>query len=660
MRKNKRHIQDMNLNRNTKKLATKEKDKKRRNVNEDGKRENENQYEIFLQRLKKKHVIEKKNSNEKNVESLKDEEVKQKDNDEFQITDNEEKEEKSSEEEFTEELEDEKEKEKDIFERRFNHIKEEDIETNGSFNDDNENEIIFKTEGYLVKGKFMEPVENYDTKPIKLAKYFIRDKLRKQTENEILNYKDRIQKLIFDRIFKYQDVHFVYKTHDNFFYKSIYLLHSINHVYKTRYRILKNNFRLSSSQNEELECKDQGFTRPKVLILLPKRYECYKLVNLLIQLSGIEQQENKKRFNDEFSTEKKTFKNKPIDFETIFKGNNNDFFCLGLKFTRKCLKLYSSFYSSDIIIASPLGLFMILKNPTKKKRQSDFLSSIEILIVDHANQIEMQNWSHMSVIFSFVNKIPKEFHDSDFSRIRMWYINDKSKFLRQTLIFSEFSTPNVNSLILSKLFNISGNVILKSLYDSENCFLRKLGCNLRFLFHRIESASLLDDHEKRFDFFKNTMFSEFNKYPYENGILLYIPQYFDFVRINLYLKNHSKIVFGSINEYSSNSEIARARHQFLTGKLNILLYTERLHHFRRFDLSGVKLIFLYQIPLNPLFLNELVSFVKKSSKSNIVDLNLSFVKGIFSKWDFLSLESFFGREKAIQMCSYQNDVFEFK
>jgi UTP25, NTP hydrolase-like domain len=74
-------------------------------------------------------------------------------------------------------------------------------------------------------------------------------------------------------------------------------------------------------------------------------------------------------------------------------------------------------------------------------RSSDFLSSIEVLIMDQMNALTMQNWEHVQVstfatrlavclsILQFVlgrlNQLPKESHDADFSRIKPWYLDSQ-------------------------------------------------------------------------------------------------------------------------------------------------------------------------------------------------------------------------------------------
>lgn len=57
---------------------------------------------------------------------------------------------------------------------------------------------------------------------------------------------------------------------------------------------------------------------------------------------------------------------------------------------------------------------------------SDFLSSIELLIVDQADVMLMQNWEHVQFVMQRLDKIPTNTRDTDFSRVKPWYLEDKS------------------------------------------------------------------------------------------------------------------------------------------------------------------------------------------------------------------------------------------
>ena len=72
---------------------------------------------------------------------------------------------------------------------------------------------------------------------------------------------------------------------------------------------------------------------------------------------------NKKRLYEEFSEKEEVQSSRdsrPQDFKQMFEGNIDDCFRLGIAIVKKSLKLYSEFYSADVIVASPLGLRTII------------------------------------------------------------------------------------------------------------------------------------------------------------------------------------------------------------------------------------------------------------------------------------------------------------
>ena len=68
-------------------------------------------------------------------------------------------------------------------------------------------------------------------------------------------------------------------------------------INRTRDRVVKDNYKLAKAGSEtDLEFRDQGFTRPKALFLLPTRNSCVRMVNMIRDLCDPDQQENRKRF----------------------------------------------------------------------------------------------------------------------------------------------------------------------------------------------------------------------------------------------------------------------------------------------------------------------------------------------------------------------------
>ena len=470
-------------------------------------------------------------------------------------------------------------------------------------------------------------------------------------------------------VFNYQDVLFPERTLSNAEdLRKLACLHSLNHLFKTRDKVIKNNARLAKNNEEEdLELRDQGFTRPKVLIILPTKQSCVKYVEWLIALCELEQQENKKRFLDSYAQDTEDLsEDKPKDFREIFGGNDDDMFRLGMKFTRKTIKYFSKFYSSDIILASPLGLRMAIGAAGDKNQDYDFLSSIEILIIDQADALSMQNWEHVEYIIECLNLQPKEAHDCDFSRVKSWYLDGQAKFVRQTLLFSAFNFPALNRLYLHRMLNVAGKVKYKK--PCEGAML-DLGSSLKQTFSRFEFAIPATEPDERFNYFTTALvpllIKQSNRHTAgKQGVLIYLPSYTDFIRVRNHLSTSSttqNISFGSISEYTSVRDVARARSHFFSGRHSVLLYTERAHHFRRYHLRGVQKVIMYGLPENPIFYREIVAgYLGSSLADGKVTASEASVRNLFSKLDLLKLERIVGTKRVSSLLKEKpGDTFDF-
>ncbi|KAL3084906.1 hypothetical protein niasHT_035794 [Heterodera trifolii] len=468
-------------------------------------------------------------------------------------------------------------------------------------------------------------------------------------------------------------------------FKPLFCLHALSHVMRTRNLVISNKQRLEKAREQ---CRDQGLARPKVLILAPMRKFAYAIVKTMVALMFGEDRpfvQRLARFESEFGdTEGNQIHEKRAvaqDYRELMNGNVDDCFRLGIGLAKKCLKLYTPFNESDFILCSPLGLKMLLdetapegdetsKNsaPKKQKRQkasapflrlgtekrrrtdgatnddddggpNDFLASIELLIVERADILLMQNWEHVQSVFALLNSVPCRVR-TDITRVRRWALSGDgthARHYRQTLLFTRTHAVEMHALFAQHCANFAGlaTVVQK---PTDPPLITQLSMPYVQEFHRFDAASPAEQAEQRFQYFVRQIFPKC-----QSGTLLFVPSYFDFVRVRNWLKRQCEH-FVQLHEYAQTGKVAKARNLFARGERRMMLMTERFHYYFRYPIKGVNAIMFYQAPQNAHFYNELMQMGARNLQKSASDHHRLPCWLLFSKFDCLRLQNIFGTE----------------
>ncbi|XP_041468149.1 digestive organ expansion factor homolog [Lytechinus variegatus] len=470
----------------------------------------------------------------------------------------------------------------------------------------------------------------------------------------------RLQQELFSIMNSYKDLVYPERNYQNEEeIRLVYCLHVLSYIVKSRNVVLKHNQMLTANPDLDTESmRDRGLTRPRVLILVPFRSSALEVIKTMakILVPTNQSMSHRKRFFDEYglAEERRPSKfPKPEDWEALFKGNYDDHFRMGVTITRKSFKLYSTFYSADIIIASPLGLRTVIGAKGENHHEYDFLSSIELLVMDQTDVFLMQNWEHITHIMDHLHLQPKDSHDVDFSRVRMWALNKWNKYYRQTLIFSNINTPEINALASKHCSNMAGRVLVNNVPSLGS--IGQVAVQLPQVFHKLECDSYASSHEKRFQFFISKILPQYRE-SLMSGTMIYIPSYFDFVRVRNYFRKQ-EINFAQICEYTSQANMSRARHYMREGTRHTLIVTERLHFFRRFKYHGIHHIIFYQLPTYPHYYSELCNMLETPTTEGAMKEHTCSV--LYTKYDALRLGPVVGLKRNTQMLNSEKNVHMF-
>ncbi|NXE47552.1 DIEXF factor, partial [Casuarius casuarius] len=522
----------------------------------------------------------------------------------------------------------------------------------------------------LEKHKTLKPDKEVDVKQLHLHKPLevTWPKVNKQLLSSLNKPSDScftpLQKELFCIMNTYRDLFYPERTAltNGEEIRLAYCLHALNHVLKANAQVLSNNAKRRDQKPgiDNDDYRDQGLTRPKVLMVVPFRECALRIVHIFISLLEVNNERkidvsNKKRFKGEFGSdpeEKPPNLKRPEDYEAVFAGNIDDHFRIGVAILQKSMRLYAPFYSSDIIIASPLGMRTIIGAEGEKKRDFDFLSSIEILIIDQADIYLMQNWEHVLHLMKHINLLPLDSHGVDFSRVRMLNLNNWSKYYRQTLLFSALQDPQINSIFNKHCFNYMGQVAVRNIAQIGS--ISHVVVQLPHVFRRLEAENLTSVIDTRFQFFIDKVLPEYRD-AIMSHTLIYVPSYFDYVRLRNYFKKE-ELNFVHICEYAKKAGICRARRFFLKGERQFLLLTERFHFYKRYTIKGIRNLIFYELPTYPHFYSEICNMMKAAD--NGMDATWTCTV-LYSKYDAQKLAAVVGIDRTAQMLQSKKNVHLF-
>lgn len=484
----------------------------------------------------------------------------------------------------------------------------------------------------------------------------------------------------------------------------LYMLHVLNHVLTSRSRIQRHNRHLKEIEETEdadnpsestEQFRDQGFTRPTVLVLLPTRSTCYQFIQGIFQLTGNEfdngqnerfdaeygnpdEEENDETEGEKIARRKAVLQNKGREWNELFGEtvNQDDDFKVGVSLTPKAakgknekkkgsnvgIKLYSDFFKSDIIVASPLGLKLLIAPDDEEDKggDCDYLSSIEICLVQYSDVLMMQNWDHVNDILAFLNQEPQKNNNTDFSRVRNYFLEGQSAHWRQIIFSSKFMDPFLGSTFKRFSKSLSGSIRMWRKTEPDVAAISNVLVPIKQVFQKVPTSTFAKQSEARVNYFVKTVLPEILRHK-QKHTLIYVPSYFDFCSLrNVFLKR--ELSFVSVHEYSRTSEVTRGRAYFLQGRKPIMLYTGRANFFHRHAIKGARHLVFLGLPEHSQFYSDLVNGLSTATdaENDIEALGSpSTCLVLFTKYEAMALERIVGSTNCSRMLKSEKSTFMF-
>lgn len=201
-----------------------------------------------------------------------------------------------------------------------------------------------------------------------------------------------------------------------------------------------------------------------------------------------------------------------------------------------------------------------------------------------------------------MNKLPV--HDqitNDLYSIRPLYLEDLSKFFRQSIVHSEMTFNELKTLRSIHCQNYKGSVQIKPVYSQP---LTDLTCCIEL--QKYDLSDSQKDYDERFRVFTEQLWVKLYDVKDNDGhghrkrSVIFVSSYYEYLRLQVYFKKTECKDVVCVSEYTTKGKLQRALTKWNRGDIAFLLLTERAYYFNMYFVICLLLTYLYNINRCPL------------------------------------------------------------
>lgn len=255
-------------------------------------------------------------------------------------------------------------------------------------------------------------------------------------------------------MFDYQDIFYVAPLGRMQTFQNITALHIVNHLLSD---LDAKKQHTEDAKNGKPVVLDSGLTQTTVVVVCTNRHRAFKFIESILNcLPDTYMVEHYDEFRQEYFTEFPPKLKKHPDWVARFGGENDETFRIGLRFFNNKVSLKQNIDKSQLVVLSTLSVEL--------SENLNFLSSVEVLVLDFADWLETQNQKTLQSLVAKVNCPLKNVSSAhDWSRLRRYYSEGGAAPMRQTIYNATVFTP-IGFSLFNNQKNARGHIAIRPMF----------------------------------------------------------------------------------------------------------------------------------------------------------------------------------------------------